>query len=252
MLPGVPRVTRICCLGVLLAVLAPVQDAAARARWLWPVHGDVVGHFALTRDRFAGGQRRGIDIAAPPGAAVRAACGGRVSFAGVVPEAGRTVTVACGPLNATYLHLGSVAVHPGTGVVPGAPLGAVGPSARLRLGARVRARRFGYVDPLRLLGADPPGAPPALGPRAPVEPLSRIPRIALPAVARVPARPAAVHAPAGLPLGGLWLPAGFALLIGGFAVIAVGRLRARDNESGSRPRRASIAGREIGASRGGL
>lgn len=226
------RLALIGCLSSLLSALAPVGDASARPRWLWPVHGAVVARFALAGDRFAAGQRRGIDIAALPRGVVRAACGGRVSFAGVVPAAGRTVTVACGPLNATYLHLGSVAVHRGSVLVPGEPLGAVGPRGRLRLGARVRARRFGYVDPLRLLGADPPGSPPAVGPRGPTEPYGAVPRLAFPAVARAPARPAAVRAPAGLPLGALWLPAGFALLIGGFAVIGLGRLRAAGSDLG--------------------
>ncbi len=242
MLRAVSRIALVCCLSLSLWAVAPVVDAAARARWLWPVHGAVVGRFAVTADRFAAGQRRGIDIAATPGAAVRAACGGRVLFAGVVPEAGRTVTVACGPLNATYLHLESVAVHRGSRVVPGAPLGAVGPSGRLRLGARVRARNFGYVDPLTLLGADPPGSPPAVGPRGP---LGRVPRIAFPAVARVPAHPVAVRAPAGLPLGWVWLPAGFALLIGLAALTAAGRLRAAGSNLGTqasaRLRRGSAA-----------
>jgi hypothetical protein len=209
----VPRVTRICCLSVLLMMVAPAAGSAARARWIWPVHGAVVGQFALKADRFAAGQRRGIDIAAAPGAAVRAACAGRVLFAGVVPGAGRTVTVACGSLNATYLHLGAVGVHRGGSVAAGSSLGAVGSSGMLRLGARVRARRFGYVDPMQLLGADPPGSPPAVGPRGPMDPYGSVPRLAPPVRVRAPARPVAVRAPVGLPLGALWLPAGFALLI---------------------------------------
>lgn len=231
------RAARLFPLAVLVAVLMPAPAMAGR-RWLWPVRGAVVGRFAIASDRFAAGQRRGIDIAAAPGVPVRAACGGRVSFAGVVPAAGRTVTVACGPLNATYLHLGSVVVHRGTHLLPGVPLGAVASGGRLRLGARIRARRFGYVDPLRLLGADPPGAPPALGPRRPMGPGERAPRRVAPVRLRpMPGRaPAATlapsPAPAGLPLRGLWLPAGFALLVGGFAVTAAGRLRAAGSDLG--------------------
>lgn len=217
-------------------MVAPVDGSAARARWIWPVHGAVVGHFALTGDRFAAGQRRGIDIAASPYAAVRVACGGRVSFAGVVPSAGRTVTVACGSLNATYLHLGSVSVRRGSELVPGAPIGAVGREGRLRLGARVRARRFGYVDPMTLLGADPPRSPPAVGPRGPGGPVGRVPRVGFPAAARVRVRPVAVRAPAELPLGGLWLPAGFALLMGLAALTAAGWLRAAGSDLGGRGR----------------
>jgi hypothetical protein len=248
---SVRRAARLYLLALLLVVLVPAQ-AAARARWIWPVRGGVVGRFAVAADRFAAGQRRGIDIAASPGAAVRAACGGRVSFAGVVPTAGRTVTVACGALNATYLHLGSIAVRRGSWVVPGAPLGALGGAGELRLGARVRARRFGYVDPLRLLGADPPGSPPAIGPRVPVGPSARVPQPAFPKVARVRARPVAVRAPAGLPLAGLWLPAGFGLLIAMAALTAAGRLRADTRERRARPQRPGVAGHEIGASRGAL
>src|ERR687885_446502 len=142
-------------LASLLALLVPRPAGAAgpsllRDRWRWPVHGDVAGRFAYARERpFAAGARRGIDIAAAPGAAVRSACRGRGTFAGAVPGGrGLGVTVRCGALVATHLGLGRLAVRRGAWVTAGTRLGALGPDGRFRLGARRAADRFGYVDPL--------------------------------------------------------------------------------------------------------
>ena len=212
---------------LLLALLLPrPAAAAARERWRWPLHGDVVGAFRYASSHpFAAGARRGIDIAGPRGATVRAACSGGVTFAGPVPGARALgVTLRCGDLVATHLGLGRLAVRRGARVVAGARLGVVGPAGRLRLGARRRTARFGYVDPLRLLGAVPPPAGPGPGPlplgRAPRGPLP--PRMAPPAPGRLAPRTApagtaanpAARVPglawgglvllaAGLPLGGL-------------------------------------------------
>jgi hypothetical protein len=195
---------------LLIAVALALPSTAHARTWRWPVRGEVVLQFALdARDPFAKGQHRGIEIQAHRGTRVRAACAGRVRFAGTVPRHGRTVSVTCGPFVATYLHLSSTAVRRGDRLAVGQRLGTSG--ARLHLGIRRRSDRFGYVDPLSLLPADPLGpAPPPLaaGPRGrarPSAPPSMPPRI-----------PAAV-----------W--AGLALL--GFAVptltIARGRGRAR-------------------------
>jgi murein DD-endopeptidase MepM/ murein hydrolase activator NlpD len=124
----------------------------------------VLRSFVVVADRFAAGQHRGVDLAAPPGAIVRSACSGRVSFAGRVPRGGRTVSVRCGRLVATYQHLGEIAVARGTGVVAGARIGRAGrarPRPHVHLGARVRSSGA-YVDPLTLFGA---------GPRRPLPPL---------------------------------------------------------------------------------
>src|SRR4051794_4558708 len=155
--------------GLALALLALVLPRAAagaspvRERWRWPVESrTLAGRFAYSpRHPFATAQRRGLDIATAPGATVRSACGGRVTFAGPVPGGrGRGVTVRCGALVATHLGLGRLAVRRGSRVAPGARIGAVGPAGRLRLGARVPAERLGYVDPLRPLREERPPAPP--------------------------------------------------------------------------------------------
>jgi Peptidase family M23 len=160
------------------------------ATWRWPLRGRVVGAFRLTpRAPFARGQRRGIDIAASPGAPVRAACPGRVTFAGPLPHNGMAVTVRCGSLVATYLDLDGVAVRRSTHAAVGQRLGAVGPGGRLRLGARRAGDRRGYVDPLTLLRDPRPTAPPALG----TAPRPRRPR---PAPVPIPApHPASAPAP---------------------------------------------------------
>jgi Peptidase family M23 len=173
-------------LGGLLAFLA-LPPTAAEA-WTWPVRGRVVGRFAYARaNPFAAGQRRGIDIAAPRGTPVVAACGGWVRFAGPIGTSGRTVSTACGAYVVSYLHLDAIAVRRGARVHVGEPIGAVGTTGRrhearphLSFGVRRARDRWGYVDPLRLLpreGASPPdiaplrrrGAPPRAGPigRAP-------------------------------------------------------------------------------------
>jgi murein DD-endopeptidase MepM/ murein hydrolase activator NlpD len=172
-------------------------SSAPHTAWRWPLRGAVVGAFRLTpRAPFARGQRRGIDVAAAPGTAVRAACAGRVTFAGPVPRHGLAVTVRCGALVATYLRLGHLAVRRGAHAALGARLGTLGPDGRLRLGARHAGERRGYVDPLALLRDPTPSAPPVVGPA----PRARRPRpaplpVAPPRPAPAPARAATRHLP---------------------------------------------------------
>ena len=206
----------------LMVVPAPALPAAregpARApAWRWPARGPLVGAFHLRPARpFAAGQRRGIDLAVRPGALVRAACSGRVTYAGVVPRRGLGVSVRCGALVATHLGLGRVAVRRGALVAAGDDLGAVGPGGRLRLGARRAGRRFAYLDPLTLLRAPRRVTPPVLGrgPRArrlpfgaqpprTVLPVLRPPPAAGPRAVPWPAYPAAALVACGLPLGSL-------------------------------------------------
>jgi hypothetical protein len=180
---------------------APASPRAMARAWVAPVDGPVLRAFSVGPDRFAAGQHRGVDLAAPPGAHVLAACGGRVGFAGRVPRGGRTVSVRCGPLVATYQHLGGVAVRRGQVVVPGGRIGTAGharPRPHVHLGAR-DAATGAYLDPLPLFGAAPRMSPPPLP--AARRPLPLRPPPPLPAARRpLPLRPSPVaHRP--LPLG---------------------------------------------------
>src|SRR5947208_17098697 len=94
---------------VLLAGAAAVIVAPAAGAWTWPVDGAVIQQFAFGDDPYAAGQHRGIDIAAPTGAAVLAPTAGNVSFAGTVPTSGKSVTVQTPDgLSVTLTHLGSI------------------------------------------------------------------------------------------------------------------------------------------------
>ena len=197
---------------LVLALVLP--RGAAGAGWRWPLRGPVVGSFHLSPGApFARGQRRGIDVSAAPGAVVRAACAGRVSFAGPLPRRGLAVSVRCGALSATYLGLGRLAVRVGSHLVAGQAVGMLGRAGRLRLGARRADDRQGYLDPLTLLADERP-APPRLGPapRAlrlrPVRPAARPPAFSsAPAGAARrlpwPAYPALALVASALPVGGL-------------------------------------------------
>ncbi|MEA2150468.1 MAG: hypothetical protein QOD69_2298 [Solirubrobacteraceae bacterium] len=219
---------------VLVACLSLASPAWADS-WRRPVRGPVLRAFAVSADRYARGQHRGIDLGAPPGARVRASCAGRVRFAGTVPGGGPTVSVGCGRHVATYQHLGVLAVRRGQVVVAGADIGAVGrsgdprePRPHVHLGARDAASGR-YVDPSLLFGAPPRALPPLRSaprrrvpvgrpPSRPAPPRRVAPRPVMVPVAAAPvARPQGAPAPAvplvvwigllafglGLPLGGL-------------------------------------------------
>jgi hypothetical protein len=251
---------------LLVLVLLPGASAADAATWLRPVDGPLLRPFALGRDTYARGWHRGVDLAAARGSPVRSACSGRVSFAGSVPRGGRTVSVRCGAIVASYQQLGALAVREGRDVVRGARLGAVGassdprqPRPHLHLGARSLATGR-YLDPLGLLRAGPPAmplvppvtrAPPRAAPLGPAPrpprihpvPAARAPRtvprvapgsprdVADPGV-RSPGRAAVprVGLPGGVAVPGVGLPGGVAVprvgLPGGVAVPSVGSPRA--------------------------
>jgi Peptidase family M23 len=203
----VPRIT------VALLLLLLPAPAAAAASWQRPVDGPVLRAFLVRGDPYARGQHRGVDLGAPVGAGVRSACAGRVTFAGRVPGGGRTVSVRCGAMAATYQQLGTIVARAGGSIAAGAVLGTVGrsndprtASPHLHLGARVTATGR-YLDPLSLLGHARPALPPiALGERgrpraaplgpAPAPALAQpAPLAPLAAPARAPASASARSAP---------------------------------------------------------
>lgn len=192
--------------------------ARAAESWRWPVSGRVITPYRNGTDRFAGGQHRGIDIAAAVGTPVVAATRGTVSFAGVAGSSGLTVAVRTsgGDLETTYLHLSSVAVRAGQRVSGGDRIGAVGVSGRrsaeqphLHFGVRDAADRFAYRDPLDFLPAPAPEprpdspaprAVPVAAPSGPTRVPALVPLPGVPALARAPAssHPTTSSAPVGL------------------------------------------------------
>jgi len=143
------------------------ESARAAGSWTWPVRGEVITAFHNGSDPYAGGQHRGIDVAAAAGTPVIAAAAGTVRFAGVAGASGLTVSVRTsdGRYDTSYLHLSGVGVRKGDGVEAGGPIGAVGTSGRrsaaaahLHFGVREAGSRHAYRDPLDFL--TPPAAPP--------------------------------------------------------------------------------------------
>src|SRR5918995_6384718 len=184
---------------VLIAFLSlgAALAAPADAAWLWPVRGEVITQYRNGSDPYAGGQHRGIDIAAPVGTAVAAAAAGEVRFAGIAGSSGLTVSVRTGDgYDTSYLHLSSIAVRAGAHVSGGERLGAIGTSGErsaaaphLHFGVREAGSRYAYLDPLSLLPpvmAPPPSEAPKPGPVPAPAPLGPSPA---PAPGRAP-RPA--------------------------------------------------------------
>ena len=219
-----------------VAALASPAPAAGGA-WTWPVRGAVLSRFAYDRSSpFLRGQRRGIDIAAPRGAPVVAACAGRVRFAGSIGTSGRTVSTACGSYVVSYLHLDGIVMRRGARVHAGDPIGTVGTTGRrhearphVSFGVRRASDRGGYVDPRRLLPRArgvPPARAPCPGDRPTRDaPLGRAPAPEHRPVA-APARRSARVGAANVDPNTLWAPAGAALiLIAAAAPLATLRVR---------------------------
>ncbi len=185
-----PRFLLVAAVAAQLLLPGP---ALADAGWSWPVHGEVITKYRNGTDPYAGGQHRGIDIAAAVGTPVAAATSGTVTFAGTVASSGLTVAVRTvdGRYDTSYLHLSSASVKEGARVERGARLGAVGTTGKrsaeaphLHFGVRESGSRHAYHDPLEFL--PPPAATPA--PRIPA---------GAPHLVPVPLRP--VQAPARTP-----------------------------------------------------
>jgi murein DD-endopeptidase MepM/ murein hydrolase activator NlpD len=132
-----------------------------RGRWLRPVSGDEPGSGFGSR-RVINGQPRaphsGTDFAAPLGATVLAANGGRVALVAEFFFPGRLVILDHGlGLHTAYFHLDTIAVTEGQVVARGEPLGTVGMTGRvtgphLHFGAQLGPAR---IDPAVLLGLAP-------------------------------------------------------------------------------------------------
>jgi hypothetical protein len=153
-------------IATVLLVSFASEEAVASGRWRRPLPGGTTARpFTFERAApFAGGRRRGMDVAAAPGASVGAVCGGVVAYAGRVPRWGRGVTLRCADgLVATELGLASLTVGRGRRVLPGTSLGRLASDGVLRVGARRPGDRLGYVDPAPLFGTDaePPRVAPA-------------------------------------------------------------------------------------------
>ncbi|MFG1778439.1 murein hydrolase activator EnvC family protein [Micromonospora sp. NPDC049051] len=139
------------------AAVSPEPVVAARFRW--PLDGTPrpVRRFDPPPRPWLPGHR-GVDLAAAPGATVRAASAGTVLFAGLV--AGRPVVTVghADGLRTTHEPV-SPAVRPGETLTAGAPLGTLlaghpgcPAPACLHWGLR---RGADYLDPLALLGLGP-------------------------------------------------------------------------------------------------
>jgi Peptidase family M23 len=190
---------RLAALSALLVLAVPPVASG----WTWPADGPVLRPFSFGTDPYAAGQHRGIDIGAPSGTTVRAAAGGVVSFAGTVPNGGKTVTIQTSTGYAvTLVHLGSIRVLRGTTIEEGATVGTVGPSGvpdipepYVYLGIRAAADDQGYLDPLLFLPprAEPPASPESAAdpPSAPADESSGTEPAAPPVAAEPPPAPLA-------------------------------------------------------------
>src|SRR3954447_26164171 len=93
-----------------LAAAAALLTAAPAHAWRRPVPGAVARGFAYSAaEPFAAGQHRGADFAGSPGEVVRAACSGRVAYAGR-----GVVTLRCGPWRVPHPPPATLSPHAGT------------------------------------------------------------------------------------------------------------------------------------------
>ena len=176
----------------LLAVLVVTPQASA---WSWPLRGEVLRPYSLGPDPYAAGQHRGVDVAGSAGEAVRAPAAGVVSFVGVVPSSGRTVTIQTDGYAVSLTHLGETTVAKGATVAEGDAVGVAGqsgevewPTPYVHLGIRVSSAADGYIDPATLLPprAVAPPPPPAGEVAAPApSPAPAVPPVTSPVPAPV-------------------------------------------------------------------
>ena len=128
------------------------EPAPPPPAWQWPIDDRRVLHpFQAPASTFGPGHR-GVDLAAEPGAEVRAVADGVVRFVGEIAGV-PVVSVDHGRIRSTYQPV-TASVGVGTRVTAGVVLGSVAredghcPRTCLHLGARAGDD---YLDPLRLL-----------------------------------------------------------------------------------------------------
>ncbi|WP_449062995.1 murein hydrolase activator EnvC family protein [Planomonospora algeriensis] len=137
------------------AAPAPRGAPEAEPRWTWPLSGRprILRSFAPPPQPWLPGHR-GVDLAASPGAPVRAAGPGTVGYAGPLAGRGVVTVLHSGGLRTTYLPV-HASVRRGRTVERGETIGTVEdapghcPTGCLHWGL-IHDRR--YLDPLLLLG----------------------------------------------------------------------------------------------------
>lgn len=151
--PSAWCVALVCAVALGFTSIAPLGalDAPSTGGWLRPVRGAVARPFAEPRSRYGAGHR-GVDFVAAPGAPVRAANSGEVTFAGNVAGSLHVVVAHGGGLRTSASFLATIAVRRGQRVARGDVLGTTGAGVGehagvLHFGLRVGDR---YVDPMAL------------------------------------------------------------------------------------------------------
>ncbi|WP_433586701.1 murein hydrolase activator EnvC family protein [Microbacterium hydrocarbonoxydans] len=133
------------------------MDDGETPAWLWPVDGPhtVVAAFRAPAHEYGAGHR-GIDIAAPIGAAVRAPADGVVAFRGTVVDRPLITIEHEGGFVTTFEPLLSE-LSPGDAVSAGDVIGAVDVGGHAAAGTlHIGVRLHGvYVNPLLLFGEVP-------------------------------------------------------------------------------------------------
>lgn len=132
------------------------EPAPLSGPWQRPVDGAVVRPFRQPSSVYGSGHR-GTDFAAAPGAAVRAANDGVVSFAGSVAGTSHVTVAHDGNLRTSYSFLQSISVREGQVVARGDVVGTAGGVGSGHDGSVVHVGlRVGdaYVDPMVLFDLD--------------------------------------------------------------------------------------------------
>jgi murein DD-endopeptidase MepM/ murein hydrolase activator NlpD len=109
------------------------SDAGEIPDFLVPVAAHISSTYGIREDPFTHAKRhhRGIDLAAPSGMEVRAACAGQVVFSGFQKGYGNTIVVQHpGGFETRYAHLGTLQVKTGDTLQLKQVLGTVGSTGR--------------------------------------------------------------------------------------------------------------------------